>query len=69
MNQRMISMRGGFGIHVRIRPGRAGDGSTLVASGNVAVTWSDYGITRPSPGFVTVTDHGAVDFLVSPVRV
>ncbi len=40
-------------------------GDTLVASGNIPVTWSDYGITPPSLGFVTVDDHGTVDFLVS----
>ncbi|MDH6282524.1 polyisoprenoid-binding protein YceI [Prescottella agglutinans] len=40
-------------------------GDTLVASGNVPVTWSDYGITPPSLGFVTVDDHGTVDILVS----
>ncbi|WP_430335802.1 YceI family protein [Rhodococcus sp. ACT016] len=43
-------------------------GDTLVASGNVPVDWSDYGITPPSLGFVTVDDHGTVDFLVSLTR-
>ncbi|RDI16933.1 hypothetical protein DEU38_12461 [Rhodococcus sp. AG1013] len=40
-------------------------GDKLVASGSVPVTWSDYGITPPSLGFVTVDDAGTVDFLVS----
>ncbi|RVW08623.1 YceI family protein [Prescottella agglutinans] len=43
-------------------------GDALVASGNVPVTWSDFGITPPSLGFVTVDDHGTVDFLVSLAR-
>lgn len=43
-------------------------GDTLVASGAIPVTWSDYGITPPSLGFVTVDDHGTVDFLISLAR-
>lgn len=43
-------------------------GDMLVASGAVPVTWSDYGITPPSLGFVTVDDNGTVDFLVSLAR-
>lgn len=43
-------------------------GDKLVASGSVPVTWSDYGITPPSLGFVTIDDAGTVDFLVSMDR-
>ncbi|CAM3024969.1 YceI family protein [Prescottella defluvii] len=43
-------------------------GDTLVASGSIPVTWSDYGITPPSLGFVTVDDSGTIDFLVSLAR-
>lgn len=43
-------------------------GDTLIASGAVPVTWSDYGITPPSLGFVTVDGNGTVDFLVSLAR-
>lgn len=40
-------------------------GDTLIASGSIAATWSDYGIDPPSLGFVTVEDTGTVDFLVN----
>lgn len=43
-------------------------GDTLIASGSVPVTWSDYGLTPPSLGFVTVDGNGTVDFLVSLTR-
>lgn len=43
-------------------------GDSLVASGSVPVTWSDYGVTPPSLGFVTVDGNGTVDFLVSLAR-
>ncbi|PTR24128.1 YceI-like domain-containing protein [Rhodococcus sp. OK519] len=43
-------------------------GDVLVASGAVPVTWTDYGITPPSLGFVTVDGNGTVDFLVSLAR-
>ncbi|MFD1812001.1 YceI family protein [Rhodococcus gannanensis] len=40
-------------------------GSDLIASGAIPVTWTDYGVTPPSLGFVTVDPTGTVDFLVS----
>ncbi|MGB6182451.1 MAG: YceI family protein [Rhodococcus sp. (in: high G+C Gram-positive bacteria)] len=40
-------------------------GETVVASGSIPVTWSDYGIEPPSLGFVTVAPSGSVDFLVT----
>ncbi|AOW93728.1 hypothetical protein BFN03_16655 [Rhodococcus sp. WMMA185] len=39
-------------------------GDNLIASGSVPVTWTDFGVQPPSLGFVTVEDHGTVDFLV-----
>ncbi|WP_206615306.1 YceI family protein [Rhodococcus spongiicola] len=43
-------------------------GDSLIASGSIPVTWTDYGITPPSLGFVTVDDSGTVDFLVNLAR-
>ncbi|MBY6537146.1 YceI family protein [Rhodococcus sp. BP-349] len=40
-------------------------GETIVASGNISATWTDYGIEPPSLGFVTVDPTGSVDFLVT----
>lgn len=40
-------------------------GTELVASGAIPVTWTDFGVTPPSLGFVTVDESGSVDFLVS----
>ncbi|MFE6967832.1 YceI family protein [Isoptericola sp. NPDC057653] len=39
----------------------AGDGGVQVV-GSVPVTFADYGVTPPSLGFVSVDDHGAVEF-------
>ncbi|SIR89904.1 YceI family protein [Williamsia sterculiae] len=40
-------------------------GSTLIAQGSVPVTWTDYGVTPPSLGFVEVQPTGTVEFLVN----
>ncbi|SEK59686.1 YceI family protein [Rhodococcus maanshanensis] len=40
-------------------------GDSLVASGSIPVTWTDFGVQPPSLGFVTVDGSGTVDFLVS----
>ncbi|MFF0816140.1 YceI family protein [Rhodococcus sp. NPDC003318] len=40
-------------------------GTDLIASGSIPVTFTDYGVTPPSLGFVTVDPTGTVDFLVS----
>lgn len=40
-------------------------GDTLIASGSIPTTWSDYGINPPSLGFVTVEGSGSVDFLIN----
>ncbi|QNG20979.1 YceI family protein [Rhodococcus triatomae] len=40
-------------------------GERIVVSGSIPVTWSDYGVTPPSLGFVSVDGNGSVDFLVS----
>ena len=40
-------------------------GDTLIASGSIPVTWTDFGVQPPSLGFVTVDGSGSVDFLVS----
>lgn len=40
-------------------------GPALIASGSIPVTWTDFGVTPPSLGFVTVDPAGTVDFLVS----
>ncbi|MGW0043926.1 YceI family protein [Rhodococcus sp. NPDC003348] len=40
-------------------------GNELIASGAIPVTWTDFGVTPPSLGFVTVDGTGTVDFLVS----
>ncbi len=40
-------------------------GTDLIASGSIPVTWTDFGVTPPSLGFVTVDGAGTVDFLVS----
>lgn len=38
---------------------------SLIASGSIPVTWTDFGVEPPSLGFVTVDGSGTVDFLVS----
>ncbi|MGV8875270.1 MAG: YceI family protein [Rhodococcus sp. (in: high G+C Gram-positive bacteria)] len=43
-------------------------GDTLIASGAIPTTWSDYGIDPPSLGFVTVDPSGTIDFLVNLSR-
>jgi polyisoprenoid-binding protein YceI len=43
-------------------------GDTLIASGAIPTTWSDYGIEPPSLGFVTVEGSGTVDFLINLSR-
>ncbi|MGB6069035.1 MAG: YceI family protein [Rhodococcus sp. (in: high G+C Gram-positive bacteria)] len=40
-------------------------GDTLIASGAIPTTWTDYGIEPPSLGFVTVEGSGTVDFLIN----
>ncbi|MFD4265682.1 YceI family protein [Rhodococcus sp. NPDC058481] len=40
-------------------------GESLIASGGIPVTWTDFGVQPPSLGFVTVDGSGTVDFLVS----
>lgn len=40
-------------------------GDSLIASGSIPTTWSDYGIEPPSLGFVTVEATGSVDFLIN----
>lgn len=40
-------------------------GDSLIASGSIPVTWTDFGVEPPSLGFVTVDGSGSVDFLVS----
>ena len=40
-------------------------GDTLIASGAIPTTWTDYGIVPPSLGFVTVEGSGTVDFLIN----
>jgi polyisoprenoid-binding protein YceI len=39
-------------------------GSTLSASGQVPVTFADYGIDNPSFGFVSTEDHGTIEILL-----
>ncbi|MFC4606056.1 YceI family protein [Rhodococcus kronopolitis] len=43
-------------------------GRSLIASGSVPVTWTDFGVRAPSFAFVSVDDSGTVDFLVHLVR-
>lgn len=43
-------------------------GDDLIASGSIPVTWTDFGVTPPSLGFVTVDGNGTVDFLLSFAR-
>lgn len=43
-------------------------GESLIASGSVPVTWTDFGVQPPSFAFVTVDGSGTVDFLVHLVR-
>ncbi len=40
-------------------------GEQLIASGAIPVTWSEFDITAPSLGFVTVDPAGTVDFRVT----
>ncbi|MDJ0396615.1 YceI family protein [Rhodococcus sp. G-MC3] len=40
-------------------------GDSLIASGSIPTTWTDYGIEPPSLGFVTVQGSGSVDFLIN----
>ena len=40
-------------------------GDTLIASGSIPTTWTDFGIEPPSLGFVTVEGAGSVDFLIN----
>jgi polyisoprenoid-binding protein YceI len=39
-------------------------GATLSASGQVPVTFADYGIDNPSFGFVSTEDHGTIEILL-----
>jgi polyisoprenoid-binding protein YceI len=39
-------------------------GATLSASGQVPVTFADYGIDNPSFGFVSTQDHGTIEILL-----
>ncbi|MFY2789221.1 YceI family protein [Rhodococcus sp. KRD162] len=43
-------------------------GDTLITSGSIPTTWSDYEIEPPSLGFVTVDPSGTIDFLVNLSR-
>ncbi|MBY4131164.1 YceI family protein [Rhodococcus fascians] len=43
-------------------------GDTLIASGAIPTTWTDYEIEPPSLGFVTVDPSGTIDFLVNLSR-
>jgi polyisoprenoid-binding protein YceI len=40
-------------------------GESIVASGSIPTTWSEWGIEPPNLGFVTVDDSGSVDFLIT----
>jgi polyisoprenoid-binding protein YceI len=54
-------------VSVPMKAALSGDGAEV--SGSVPVTFSDYKVTAPSLGFVTVQKQGSVEFLVkaSPV--
>lgn len=40
-------------------------GASVIVQGSVPVTWTDYGVTPPSLGFVDVQDTGTIEFLVN----
>lgn len=40
-------------------------GDTIIASGAIPTTWTDYEIEPPSLGFVTVDPSGTIDFLIN----
>lgn len=40
-------------------------GEKLIASGGIAVTWSEVGVQSPDLGFVEVDENGTVDFRVA----
>ncbi|TCN49083.1 polyisoprenoid-binding protein YceI [Rhodococcus sp. SMB37] len=40
-------------------------GESIVASGSIPTTWSDWGIQPPNLGFVAVDEAGSVDFLIT----
>lgn len=43
-------------------------GNTVILTGSVPITFSDFGITAPSLGFVSVEDSGAVEFELTLAR-
>ncbi|MGN5237954.1 MULTISPECIES: YceI family protein [unclassified Rhodococcus (in: high G+C Gram-positive bacteria)] len=40
-------------------------GGSIVASGSIPATWTDWGIEPPNLGFVAVDESGSVDFLIT----
>ncbi|NLU65368.1 YceI family protein [Rhodococcus sp. HNM0563] len=40
-------------------------GGSIVASGSIPATWTDWGIEPPDLGFVAVDESGSVDFLIT----
>jgi polyisoprenoid-binding protein YceI len=50
-------------VEVPLQAALSGDG--VQVSGSIPITFSDYGVTAPSLGFVEVEDQGTVEFLVA----
>lgn len=40
-------------------------GEQVAVAGSIPITFADYGVTAPSLGFVSVEDHGEVEFLLN----
>lgn len=54
----------GVSNEVTVEMTAAVDGATIRIAGQIPITFSDYGVTAPSLGFVQVEDTGLVEFLV-----
>lgn len=54
----------GVSNEVTVEMTAAVDGTTIRIAGQIPITFSDYGVTAPSLGFVQVEDTGLVEFLV-----
>lgn len=54
----------GVSNEVTVEMTAAVDGATIRIAGQIPITFSDYGVTAPSLGFVQVEDTGFVEFLV-----
>jgi polyisoprenoid-binding protein YceI len=66
---RTVDLRGTLALHGKTKDVTVSltvvrSGATLTVSGQVPVVFADYGIERPSFGFVQTDDHGTIEVLL-----